>query len=113
MIIQSAYVLKARYAQWFKKFIRILCDNRPQESDAHTDSHCFVELSEKNDYLEERAHIVLGDFMNDGVEFGLEKGREYSRDDGMAEVQMQVQVCVSWRGIRKWIWLQLGNLVGG
>ena len=33
--------------------------------------------------------------MNDGVEFGLEKGREYSRDDGMAEVQMQVQVHVS------------------
>ena len=47
MIIQSAYVLKACYAQWFMKFVQILCDNRLQESDAHTDSHCFVELSEK------------------------------------------------------------------
>lgn len=27
--------------------------------------------------------------MNDGVGLGLEKEREYSRDDGMAEVQMQ------------------------
>lgn len=27
--------------------------------------------------------------MNDGVGFGLEKGRVYSRGDGMAEVQMR------------------------
>lgn len=71
------------------KFVQILCDNRLQEPDAHTDSHCFVELSEKNDYLEKQAHIVLGDVTNDGVGFGLEKGRVYSRGDGMAEVQMQ------------------------
>ena len=43
----------------------------------------------KNDYLEEQAHIVLGDILNDGVGFGLEKGRVYSRGDGMAEVQMR------------------------
>lgn len=71
------------------KFAQILCDNRLQEPDAYTDSHCFVELSEKNGYLEKRStHIVLGDVNNDGVGL-IEKGRVYSRGDGMAEVQMQ------------------------